>query len=453
MPRVAIIGGGCAGTLTAIHLLRAGAAVTVIERRAELGPGVAYSTVCTSHLLNVPAGRMSGFPDAPDHFRNWAEGELGRVVAPAEFLPRAVYGRYLRATLAAERARTEPAALAHVRTDAVGVHVGEPGAVVSIELSAGDRVEADACVLALGHAAPADPPVRSGAPLSACPCAIRDPWSAGALEGLDARAPILLIGTGLTMLDMVLALDDRGHRGVITAVSRRGLLPRWHAEMPVEAASTAMQAVVTAVEAGDTPVEAARKLRSASAAGAWRAQIDAVRGITPAVWSAWTPAQRGSFLRHARPMWDVHRHRAAPQIGRRIDALLGEGRVRVIAGRIESWAPRGGGTVVSVSRRDGGDVEAIDAARILNCTGPCADIGRSSNPLVHRLVRDGVIRRDALGLGVETDGAGRAVGSDGRVRESVWVVGSWRVAGSWESVAVPELRVQARDVARAIAGS
>ena len=93
---VAIIGGGFAGTLLAINLVRhGGPRATLIERHAgQLARGVAYSAAHADHLLNVRAGNMSALRDDPDHFVRWlqARGAGGAKT----FVPRRVYGDYLR---------------------------------------------------------------------------------------------------------------------------------------------------------------------------------------------------------------------------------------------------------------------------------------------------------------------------------------------------------------------
>ena len=98
MKTIAIIGGGWSGMLTAIQLLEKSKNiyVKVINSGATTGLGIAYSTTDESHLLNVPAGKMSAFPDQPNHFADWliANGHSTEQIEK-QFFPRLIYGKYI----------------------------------------------------------------------------------------------------------------------------------------------------------------------------------------------------------------------------------------------------------------------------------------------------------------------------------------------------------------------
>ena len=443
-PRVIVIGGGYSGAMCAAHLVRHGCAVTVIEPRDRLGVGVAYGTSERGHLLNVVAGRMSAFTDRPDDFVEWASGSLGRSVSPDAFLPRRIYGEYV-AHRVEEARRRAGAAFEHVRARAVEIawHSGR----LFVRMGAGEVVEGGACVVACGHGSPADPPVRFGAELYASGRYIRDPWRPDAFDGIGANEGVLVIGTGLTMIDMVIGLRARGHRGVVTAISRRGLTPRAHASAPTRPGGPC-------IVAGMGVRASVRALRSASEALGWREAVDSVRPMIPEIWRAWSESDRRRFLHRARPYWDVHRHRCAPSVGAMLDAERAAGGVRILSGRLAGWRVESDGVVAVVAGRGTDEMEEALGARVINCTGPCNDPRRSADPLVRRMLAGGLCRADAHGLGVETDARGRVTGDGGA---PLWCVGSWRAAQAWESVAVPELRAQAEavaaDVAREIGGA
>lgn len=436
--RVIVIGGGFSGALCASHLVRKGCAATVFEPSARLGVGVAYGTSEAGHLLNVVAGRMSAFTDRPDDLVEWASAHLGRTVRPDEFLPRRVYGAYVAHRV--EQARNQAGvAFEHLRARAVAIAWDADRLLVRTD--AGGVVEGGACVLACGHGAPADPPVRFGAEMYSSPRYIRDPWRPDAFDGLGAEDGVVLIGTGLTMIDMVISLRARGHHGVVTAISRRGLTPRPHAEAPVRPGEPC-------IAPGSGVRESMRAMRAASEALGWREAVDSVRPITSDIWRAWSEAERRRFLRRARPYWDVHRHRCAPLIGAMLDAEIAGGGVRILSGRIAGWREKDDRVIGAVALRDVTGMMEVSGSRVINCTGPCNDPRRSADPLVQRLLASGLVRADAHGLGIETDAQGRAVGDSDA---AMWCVGPWRAAQAWESVAVPELRVQAETVATAIA--
>ncbi len=419
--RVAIVGGGFSGLMTAIHLARAGHRAILIEQRAQLGQGVAYGTRDPAHLLNVPAAKMSAFPDRPDDFAAYAAAAIG--AAPGDFVPRQLYGDYL-AALAAEGGfeRVTGAATAARRT----------GEGWTIELADGARVAADALVLAMGNGRPA-PFAVPGLPEALM---VQDPWSAEAQAVFEAAAgddrPLLLVGTGLTMVDMVLGLDRMGHRGPVTAVSRRGLVPRAHAPgvVPMEAPT-----------AGEVPAglsRALRWIRARAAAGGWRAAVDSVRPVTQDLWAGWPDAVKARFLRHARPWWDVHRHRIAPEAARLVQQEIAEGRLRILAGRVRGFADG----MVTVDRRGGGE-SRVAAALVVNCTGPVEGLASSRNALVRQMLADGLIAPGPLGLGVAAD-------RDGRIADDLWAVGPMLKGEAWEITAVPDIRVQANELKETI---
>jgi len=225
------VGGGFSGTMVAAHLLREAAApleISLIERRPVLGEGLAYSTTLGSHVLNVPAHKMGAFPEAIDDFQRWLralEPEFGEF-APHGFVPRIWYGTYLRSILAeAEQAAPEGVRVRRIVDTAESVEVDRSG--VTIGLASGDHVRADQVVLAFGNLPAGDPPLETGA-LRDQPAYLADPWDTEAVRAIPADADVLLIGTGLTMVDWAFSLGRQGHRGTIHAVSRRGLVPRAH---------------------------------------------------------------------------------------------------------------------------------------------------------------------------------------------------------------------------------
>ncbi len=425
--RVAVIGGGASGALMALHLLKAGAApVTLIERARAPGRGVAYSTDRPEHLLNVPARRMSAFADDPDHFTRWFEARGGG--SAEDFAPRALYGDYLAGLLAAAGAGGGVEA---VRGEAVAI---EPGRV---RLAGGGAVEADRIVLAPGNFRPATP--RGIEPAALGAAWVDDPWAGGLADGLADKDVVLLLGTGLTAVDAALTLGATGFRGRIVALSRRGLAPRAHGlREPMVAPRDDLPADCVAM---------LRRVRARSGEVGWRSAVHELRAVTQDVWAGASLAERRRFLRHLRPWWDVHRHKVAPAVGARIEAMQAEARLAVAAGRLLSAEPADGGAIVRFRARGSDAVETLRPARIVNCTGPETDIARAGEPLLAALLAGGRIRPDPLGIGIDVDPDCRAIGADGAAGESLSVIGPLTRGAFWESVAVPDIRVQAERVA------
>jgi uncharacterized NAD(P)/FAD-binding protein YdhS len=422
---VAIIGAGASGTLTAVQYARIageGARGALIDAGARAARGLAYGTPYGAHLLNVPAGRMSAFPDDPEHFYRWLRARYA-TAQPGTFAPRALYGDYLASLLA-----DEPAYSRVQRMGGSAVGLTRSGDDWLVHLHDGRTLAARNVVLALGNLPPADPLQLDGDPPAEY---VRDPWAPGAAIGLSPDAPVLLIGSGLTAVDVAVALRHEGHRGVIYALSRHGRLPHPHApftahpvELPGECA---------------TPLGALRYVRGRVAAGEeWRAVVDSLRPHTTPIWQAWSLAQRGAFLRHLKNLWDVHRHRAAPEVRAELSVELLRGRIVALYPGIRvEWRPAG-----AVSAR------TLEVARVINCTGPASDYARLDLPLVVQMRRAGWLTPDPLRLGIETATDGRLLGTDGQPVDGLFTLGPLRRPALWESTAIPEIREQAAELAK-----
>nr|WP_217918567.1 FAD/NAD(P)-binding protein [Myxococcus sp. AM010] len=468
---VAIVGGGASGTLLAVHLLRSARGplhVALVERSARAGLGLAYSTTSPCHLLNVPAARMGAFADDPEHFLRWVRRELPDT-APGAFISRQRYGRYLESVLREARAQAAPGVHLEVVTrDVASVEETDDG-TVRVALASGDQLEARTVVLALGNALPANPRVPDGG-LYASRRYHRSPWAQAALRGVAATDDVLLIGTGLTMVDTVLSLVEQGHQGHLHALSRHGLLPHVHHET-LQAGATAyaspglreaLRALRQEVRRGRGDVSAAgtrpvrirailhllrREVRRAEEAGAdWRAVVDALRPVSIPLWRRLPVGERRRFLRHLRAYWDVHRHRMAPGIGEKVERLRREGRLTLHAARLQGFALEASGVAVRVRRRGQGAEEVLRVQHVINCTGPEGSMTRG-HPVLGGLVETGRARSDALGMGLATDADGALLDAGGRASGRLYTLGPPRRGELWETTAVPEIRGQARELA------
>lgn len=448
---IVIIGSGCSGTLLATHLLSAPSStqplrVFLIERTTRYARGLAYGTRNPAHLLNVPAAKMSAFPDAPEHFLRWLQQHDERVEA-GTFVPRLSYGEYLQDVLDEAR-RNAPANISFelLHDEAVAVEFEADDKRATVRLRDGEGIRADRVVLALGNFTPPDPFVAERKFYESARY-IRDPWNNNALDAINADDSVLLIGTGLTMLDVVLSLRSFGHSGVIHALSRHGLLPQTHKAIAPRApfalpedSPLTMRRLLALVR---------RELREAEEAGDdWRAVVDSLRPATQKLWQTLSLAERKRFLRHVRHLWEVHRHRVAPAVAAAIDEARGTGQFSIHAGRIEAYDENErGGIVVRFGSRRGSGAESLRVAHVINCTGPNTDFARVSDPLIESLRAGGWLCPDSLKLGVEVSDTGALIKACGTASEILYTLGPLRKARLWETTAVPEIRVQAATLA------
>jgi uncharacterized NAD(P)/FAD-binding protein YdhS len=310
-------------------------------------------------------------------------------------------------------------------------------------------VDADLAVLAIGNFPPAPMPVPDTR-FYDTPLYRPDPWSPEALTGLDPAAPVLLIGSGLTMVDVVISLLDQGHTGPIHALSRRGLLPHRHASgagQPI----AAEHAFPTRL--GELLRFMRDEARRASRAGAnWQPIVDEIRPFMQDVWQTMSPADKARFVRHLRPWWDVHRHRMAPSVGDRIEAARASGQLRILAGRVQHYAVDRGAVRVAFRPRGTGAIQSIDAARVINCSGPTADYDRISDQLIRSLLADGTARPDALRLGLDVTGTCALLSCSGAISRRLFAIGPVTKGAFWEMTAVPDIRRQCEFLAQHLAG-
>lgn len=440
--RITIIGAGFSGVALAAALKRSAPAdttVCLVGVEGSYGAGVAYGDARPEHVLNVRARDLGLSPQAPEDFADWFNlSDRGR----SGFLPRQLYGDYLRDRL---HALTQgPGARVHaVRREAVAIDRGDRA--LHVQLDDGAAIVSDRVVLAVG-ALPPPPLAGVGPRLAVHPGYIGWPWQEHAIDRIDPDARLLVVGTGLTMADVVATLRQRGHRGRIDALSRHGLLPQRHADQPLPAVELP-PAIRQALAEHDLP-ELLHRVRALSKVVDWRALVDALRPHTQAFWQGLPDRQRRQFLRHLRSYWEVARHRIAPAIAAHIDALHAQGQLRILAGRLIRAGSAQGGVSALIRERGAGHVRHERYDVLLRATGLNTDVARTTHPLLAQLRESGVIRADRHELGLETTEALQVVDARGWPVPGLYCLGPLLRARFWEITAVPELRVAADWLAR-----
>jgi uncharacterized NAD(P)/FAD-binding protein YdhS/predicted metal-dependent enzyme (double-stranded beta helix superfamily) len=447
IPSIAIVGGGFSGSMVAVHLLRNAVSplrIKLIESRPVIGEGIAYSTNWDCHLLNVPAGKMSAFPDRPDHFWHWMQTHSGMVkeVSRDDFVPRKLYGDYVKSILAeAEVQANSDVSLERLTDEAIALE----GERTTIHLRSGKSLQADRVVLAWGNFPPADPAVADSS-FYQSKRHLRF-WSAPSLlSSFHADEPILIIGSGLTAVDAILALDRQGHRGKIYAVSRHGLLPQMHQPNSLpslfesEPLPTTIRSLVRRIRL---------EIKSAEARGDnWQSVINSLRPQTQLIWQSMAIAEKQRFLRHVKPYWESHRHRVHNAIARSIEQKVAAGQLQFLAGRIQAYNEDAEGVNVSIRERCSNHINNVRVGAVINCTGSECNYRRIQNPLIENLLSSGLIKPDPLNLGLEVGENGALIDATGKVSNLLFTLGCPQKGTLWETTAVAEIRQQAKTLAR-----
>ncbi len=430
---VVIVGGGFSGAAVAFHLLRGASAETrihLVEKGPRVGRGIAYGVESDCFRLNVPASRMSIDPGVPDDFVSFAGAEEDRHA----FLSRAVYGRYVATRLA--RALEEGAGRAQVWHDeATRVTRSE------VHLRGGARLAADLVVVATGLSQRLAPEVRDARVL--------DAWDELALAGLPSHGRILILGSGLSALDVLAFLDARGFDGRATLVSPRGLIPLTHAPQAAPAAAPPLDVSAAPPTLAALVPWVRGAIAAAVAQGtSWQAAVDRLRPHVATLYRRLSAHDRARFVRHVRPYWDVFRHRAPRESLERLHGWAEQGRLERVSGRVRLLGDDGARVRVAIAERRGVTREdSFDA--VVRCIGPALKTSDGESPLVRSLVDAGLACRAASGLGIDTDPDGYLLDADGRPNPRLVAMGALRRASDWETTSVPDIAVHARAIAAA----
>ncbi|MER9411969.1 FAD/NAD(P)-binding protein [Mesorhizobium sp. M0589] len=442
---IIIVGGGASGVVLAAHLLKSpnpDLRVTLIEKRPHFGQGIAYSTLLSAHVLNVSAAGMSAYADDPLNFWRWLQGRglISQEQTPQTpfYAPRSVYARYLKEVLDELEAREkETGRLRLIREESLSISPTSSG--VEVVLANGTSVVAHLAVLATGH--DEQPGAGQGH-------AIR--MGTEADTALDPEARVLVLGTGLSMVDAFLSLEQRGHRGEIVAVSRRGLLPSPHRKgNPIK------------LDVADIPLGTQLSyfvgwfrdlIRENQKAGIdWRDVVDGLRPFNQKIWQNWPSSAKRRFVEHTKAWWDIHRHRLAPEVHARVTEAVRTGRIRPLAGRVVG-IEAGDGFTVGIQSRHTKALETLQVARIYDCTGIARDISTTSNSVVRSLVDRGLARPDPLRLGLDVTAKCEIVAGDGTASAKILAVGPLTRGTFFEIDAIPDIRVQCARLSKQLLG-
>jgi uncharacterized NAD(P)/FAD-binding protein YdhS len=451
---VTIVGGRISGSALATYLLSsppAGIEVHMIDPATDAGQISAPGDANSPNPLNVPAGRLSLYGDAPNDFVRWARHHGPRLGWPqaatansASYLPRQLFYQYVQSALEEAAAR----ALSSTGTKVVR-HVGtvtrltRSGERLAIDIDTGARIDSDTIVLAPGFRAPEVPFPVSGEGSRF----IADPWTQNALGGIGRHDRIIAVGSGLMLVDVIASLNETRHRGKVTAISSHGLLPF------VRGVSEPHPPMLTEADASLGLRHAFRKLRAAIADGQgdWRTAIDSLRPITDALWRSLPPPDQDRMLRHLRPYWELQRHRLPADSADMLLRWASRRQLDIVAGRIASIEQRADGIDLIINHRGGTrEPERWSADWVINCLPPASLFSEPRNPLTESLLAAGLARPNRTGQGFDHDPAGHAIDTKGNSVENVFILGQARRGHAFEAALIPTLRPQFESLAASI---
>lgn len=451
---IAVIGAGASGTLVATQLIRHARRplhLLLIERRPLIGRGVAYSMENIHYLLNTPTDQMSAYADKSDHFTEWLKQHHDlppewEPITACSFVPRYLHGAYLEAVLEEASTLSKLVTFERIHDE---VYTLSPGSnSIGISLKSGQYLHAHRVILAIGIFPSGNLPV-STPEFYDSPRYRSDPWSPEVLANLANDTPVLLLGSGLTTVDIAVALRAQGHVEPITAVSRRGLLPKTH--VPELLPSIKLSRHPSPMTAHTLVRWIQDEINRAICQGIdWRCVIDTLIPSIQSLWQELPIEEKGRFLRHVRPYWDIFRYRIAPATARAFDQICTAGQFQVYAGRVRSYEEGKDDVAVTLALRHTGKEIVVRAGLVINCTGLNSNIRSFHHPLIANLLDQGLIRPGLLGIGMDTTIKGALVDAEGHSSSWLWTLGSLRRGQLWETTAVSEIRQQAEQLARDI---
>lgn len=458
MKKIGIIGGGFSGTMTAVQLIIQSTEeleLIVIDREENMNKGNAYRPYSEKQLLNVPTGRMSAFPDLPDHFLNWVmtrpEFEDKDLALIAQSLPRSLYRDYLfsvwkEALLLAEKKGIQVTVIDGVVDD---LEMAKDKVVLFIENE--QKLQLTHCVIATGNHLPADPEIKNRA-FYLSKNYFRNPWLEEAVNVTKADFPVLIIGNGLTMIDTVFGLQEHGFEGQIYAVSPNGfnVLPHRHNGLVYEKLVEELSDEITLFELLKLVRKHVRLVRNFGVSAV--PVIDSLRPHTQKIWRSFTDDEKRLFLSRLRHLWGVARHRIPVHIHDKLQQLRIDAVLHVVAGKLTAINETSSGIIeVDYLEKKTNREMRLLVSRVINCTGPCGDIAKQENSLLNKCYRKGLLMQDKFRLGVVAETASfRVMNTQGKPYENLYTIGCTLTGELWESTAVNELRTQAMNLAKSL---
>jgi uncharacterized NAD(P)/FAD-binding protein YdhS len=450
---IAIIGGGYAGTILARKIIEqtVNVQITIFNSSTEISKGVAYDCNQKSSLLNVPAGKISALPEDVNHFLDWClkhptyKNDSRELIAGA-FLPRQLYGAYLNEVWeeTVKIAKDNNVSLQVLNEKVNHLVVADNHVNLQTESS---TYQFDKCVLATGNELPGKPKNIESEFLNSDRY-YNNPWDVD-YHKIDKSLPTLIIGNGLTMVDIVLNMRDNHYYQKIISISPNGfnILPHRNFGFTYTGALANIEFPISLLELITLFNREMKNLKKFGVSP--EPIIDALRPNTQKIWQQFTSDEKAKFMTRVRHLWGVARHRI-PFVS--YDTIMKEQvnqQLNILAGKITSVQENKDGIEVKIwDKRTKREVSVMVGA-IINCTGPETNITKSNNVLLNQLYAEGIINQDPLFLGISTNCKNyKTLQKNGAENQNIYAIGSLLKGELWETTAVGDLRVQAKELAQ-----
>lgn len=433
---IAIIGGGASGALVVLNLLKQATSpmqVLWFDNKQRFGKGLAYSTTDIAHLLNVRAINMSLFADEPMHFFNWLQ-KNNEPYHKNSFVPRSIYGNYICDTLHNLIQGNKLVSIDFINEEVIAINGLSYFEIVTRQKT----YKAEQLVLAFGNFLPRHP--RSlQSEFKSSKNYFRNAFDEKLIPCAVLKNAVTIVGSGLTMIDVVVSLQRNNFRGKINVISPHGYIPQAHSEQASQSAKfdideTKKYSLLEVLHLVNKQIKNAKKNNTSL-----HSLIDALRPHVQILWQQFTLKDKQQFLRHLRHKWGVARHRASLDRMEIITQLIEAKQLHIIKGRIASIITNNNGFEVNY-KTSNNEVLKFETEIIINCTGPESDFENIEMPLIQQLLKDEIIAVDDLHYGIKAN-------ADGEISERLFTLGSPLKGILWESTAIPEIRVQAKNIA------
>ena len=445
--------------MTAFHIIRLAKEpieLFIVNDQQRISKGVAYAPYSKQHLLNVVAGKMSAFPDVPDHFLDWIMKReefinKDRSIIAISFLPRHFYGVYLEEIYKTilDKKKTGATFFSTIESRVFDIELADDH--LNLKLGNGQTLVTDFCILAIGNHLPRNPAIKNNN-FYKSEKYFRNPWYVNSVSAIDSAEPVVIIGNGLTMVDTVIGLVEQGWDNMIYSISPNGfnILPHTKNHVKYTGLTDELQEDVTLLDVVRL-VNKHRKILSKQGILV-EAVIDSLRPYTHKIWKKLSDNDRKKFMARLRHMWGVARHRIPAQLFDQLDKLINAGKLHIVAGKLLDVKIENDTVIVEYFDKEKKTYFSQKAARVINCTGPETDISRlAEDNFLKKCLQKGILYQDELKLGIRTNTETfRVMKKEGGCHNNLFTLGNNLKGELWESTAVNELRMQAKNLAERI---